>query len=665
MTYLPFVDGLRAVAILAVVAFHALPWTVPGGFVGVDVFFVISGFLITRFIAGEMADGTFSLLHFYVRRARRLMPAALVCFVVVSLISGFVLLPDTYWYLGRSLLAAILMYANVFFYHTGGYFTAPSLEKPFLHTWSLAVEDQFYLTWPLLLMFLLPRVSKTVLVAVAFAIATASLVYAEFMLTQDPEFAFYLLPTRAWELLAGALVALVARNINLSHVVANALAAVGAAAIALSFALLSPDAHFPGLGAAPSALGTAAIIFASVNQPTFISRMLAIRPAVFIGLISYSLYLWHWPLIALWSYTLERPLNVVEAAIVVSVAFVVAIISWRYIEKPFRARHNEHSAALSSSDRWFVMGALVGVVGIIGIAGGLKLFKGFPQRYNAEVRTVLDEMVSGNPVRSECDDYQNVFRNEDVCNFGRKKASGESYEVALLGDSLADHWTPLIAKFAEEKNLAFRQVTNGGCGLLFGVEIPAWPLSKARECESYQQEAEKFIEANPGLKLAVISGFWEKWLGRLEHPGEKVDVPPATTEEEANGLWAPTFDKVLKETIEVFTKRGIKVLLIGQPPTYEALPVRCLVSSVRQKTDPSTCGMSRADAERQLKRSDEALKRAATLPGVSVSLPFDYMCQKERCSPIADGTMLYKNGGHVNRYGSEYLRRFVEFPSLP
>ena len=197
MTYLPFVDGLRAVAILAVVAFHALPWTVPGGFVGVDVFFVISGFLITRFIAGEMADGTFSLLHFYVRRARRLMPAALVCFVVVSLISGFVLLPDTYWYLGRSLLAAILMYANVFFYHTGGYFTAPSLEKPFLHTWSLAVEDQFYLTWPLLLMFLLPRVSKTVLVTVAFAIATASLVYAEFMLTQDPEFAFYLLPTRA------------------------------------------------------------------------------------------------------------------------------------------------------------------------------------------------------------------------------------------------------------------------------------------------------------------------------------------------------------------------------------------------------------------------------------------------------------------------------------
>ncbi|HPG88605.1 MAG TPA: SGNH hydrolase domain-containing protein, partial [Hyphomicrobium sp.] len=132
------------------------------------------------------------------------------------------------------------------------------------------------------------------------------------------------------------------------------------------------------------------------------------------------------------------------------------------------------------------------------------------------------------------------------------------------------------------------------------------------------------------------------------------------------GLTAPRFDKVLKDTIETFTKRGIKVLLIGQIPTYGTLPVRCIGASVRDKVDAARCGMTRAAAETQLTRSNAALKRAAaTLPGVAVSQPFDYMCQEMRCSPIADGTLLYKNGGHVNRFGAEYLRRFVEFPSLP
>lgn len=665
MTYLPFIDGLRAVAILAVVAYHALPWTVPGGFAGVDVFFVISGFLITRFIAAEMADGTFSLPKFFVRRARRLLPAALVCFVVISILAGFVLLPDAYWYFGRSLLAAILMYANLFFYKTGGYFSAPSLEKPLLHTWSLSVEDQFYLTWPLLLMLLLPRLSRGALIAIALAIALASLAWAEATLVKNSEYAFFPLQGRAWELLAGAIVALAGARITLSKGAATMLSVAGLAAIAASLALLSPDSHFPGLGAAPAVLGTAALITAGLHHTTFVSQLLAVRPMVFIGLISYSLYLWHWPLIALWSYALERPLDTVEAAVVVAVSFALAIASWRFVERPFRQRHEAHGAnAITASDKRFVAGALVGALSIIGIAMGLKVFKGFPQRYDANVQTILEQMVSGNPVRSECDDHQNIFLNDDVCNFGRKKVAGESYDVALFGDSMSDHWTPLVAKFAEEKRLAFRQVTNGGCALLFGVDIPAKPQAKARECGLYQKEAEKFIEANPKLKLAVISSYWEKWLHLLENRGAKEDIPSDAAG--VAGKASPHFDKALIETVEAFTKRGVKVLLIGQIPTYGTLPVRCIVAGARETTDAAACGMSRADATVQLQRSNAALQRvAAALPGVSVSLPYDYMCQASHCAPLAEGTMLYKNGGHVNRFGAEYLRRFVEFPSLP
>jgi hypothetical protein len=369
----------------------------------------------------------------------------------------------------------------------------------------------------------------------------------------------------------------------------------------------------------------------------------------------------------LWSYWLERPLEPFEAAIVVALSFVIAFLSWRYVERPFRHRHDpsaEHQ--VSPADRRFVAGALASVVAVIAVAMGLKVYKGFPERYDANVRTVLEQMVSGNPVRSSCDDYQNIFLNDNVCNFGRKKIIGESYEVALFGDSMADHLTPLVAKFAKEKNLAFRQVTNGGCASLFGIDVPVEPFAKSQECSHYQKAAEKFIDANPGLKIAVISNFWEKWLGRIEHPHGKMEVPPAQTEDEAKGLSAPLFDKVLRDTVEVFTKRGIKVLLIGQIPTYKTLPVRCITASVRENGDAAQCGMSRVAADAQLMRSNGALKRAAaTIPGVSVSLPSTYMCQEARCAPVANGTFLYKNGTHVNRFGAEYLRRFVEFPSLP
>lgn len=671
MGYLPFVDGLRAVAILAVVIYHAMPGALPGGFAGVDVFFVISGFLITRFIVSEIDDGSFSLGKFFVRRARRLLPAALVCFLIVTVLSAFVLLPDAFWYFGRSLLGAVLMFANFFFYNTGGYFTAPDLEKPLLHTWSLAVEDQFYVTWPLLLMLAAPRLSRRALIALALAALAASLAFAEYKVRTDAEYAFFLLPTRAWELLLGCVVALGFAPRNLTPTTANALAGAGLVAILASFVLLSPRAHFPGLGALPACLGTAMIIAASLNRENAVRAALSIGPMVFIGLLSYSLYLWHWPLIALSSYHLERALSVSDAIGVVAVSFGVAYLSWRYVERPFRASPEHGGAAalrapmLSAADKRFVVGALTGVALCVGAAGGLKIFKGLPQRYDSTARMLLQQMVTGNPLRSACDDHQNIFRNDTICNFGRKKAPGASYEVALFGDSMADHWGPLVAKYAEENNLAGRQVTNGGCGLLFGVEIPAWPLAKLKECSAYQTEAEKFLAANPGLKVAVISGFWEKWLGRLEDPAQRVDVP-VNRVSDADGDPTPKFTAAMDSTLKAFTDRGVKVVLIGQIPIYSPLPVRCIVKAAQAGLPGDTCGMSRDSAFAQLKRSDEALKRAASRhPGVSVSLPSDYMCQETRCSPFLDGRFLYKNDGHVNQAGAETLRKYVTFPSLP
>ncbi len=658
MPYLPYVDGLRAVAIAAVVAFHAMPQVMPGGFAGVDVFFVISGFLITRFIAAEIADGTFSLAAFFVRRARRLLPASLVCFAVVTGLAAVVLLPDAFLDYGRSLISSVLMYANYYFFRNSGYFAAPSLEKPLLHTWSLAVEDQFYLTWPLLLMLAMPRLGRPTLLVVTAGLALASLVLAQSMLPRHVDFVFYLLPTRAWELLLGALLALTAGRIRLGTFNAEALAALGLGAIGASFAMLSAGDTFPGLSAVPACLGTAAIIASGLAHGTAVARVLSLSPIVLLGLISYSLYLWHWPLLALLSYRLERPLGAEEALAVVAISVVIAYLSWRFVERPFRAGRDAFSGqALMANDRRFITVGLAGVAAVALTGGAVSIAKGVPQRFGDAVRPMLEHMVSGNPLRRSCDNFENIFGTDAVCNFGRAKAPGDSYEVAVFGDSMADHWVPLAERFADARGYAARQVTNGGCALFFGIEIPEPSAAKALECASYQREARKFLDANPGLKLAVISAFWSKWMARIDAMSPDITAAGSTA--------ASQFEKTLAETLGEFTKRGIKVLLIGQIPTYPRLPVRCIVSALRDGSDTSPCGLTVNDAGRELGASNASLNRlAAQNPDISVFLPSSVMCGKERCPPVLDGVMLYKNEGHVNRFGAEYLGRFVAFPTL-
>lgn len=663
MTYLPFVDGLRAVAIAAVVAYHAFPASLPGGYAGVDVFFVISGFLITRLIAAEIYAGTFSLNNFFVRRARRLLPAALACFLVVTVFASIYLLPDAYLDYGRSLISSVFMYANIYFYKTSGYFSAPALEKPLLHVWSLAVEDQFYLTWPLLLMLLLPRTRLLAMLAVTLILMAASLALCQALLPRSSDFVFFMLPTRAWELLTGAFLALVADRVRLPRAAAEPLSLAGMAAIGGSFVALNSATTFPGLAAAPACLGAAAVIASGLAQPTIVSRFLSLGPVVFLGLISYSLYLWHWPIIALLSYRLERPLMQSEAAAVMAASLAIAAFSWRFIEKPFRTKHSfQISKDWTRSDKVFAARA-VALVCALGVAGALaSIFKGVPHRFDPTIQPLLEQMVSGNPWRRSCDNFDKIFANDAFCNFGRVRAPGESYDVAVFGDSMADHWVPLVAGYAKEEKLAGRQVTNGGCALLFGTSIPASPASKAIECANYQREARKFLDANPGLKLAVISSFWNKWmrdLGPSDARKPEIIVAGASFGEQQD------FDAAMSQTLNTFVQRGVKVLLIGQIPTYERLPVRCIVRAAASGEDFAQCGMTRADAVRELSASDLALMQFAERNiGVSVFLPSGPMCKSERCPPVIDGLMLYKNKDHISRFGSEYLRRFVRFPEL-
>jgi peptidoglycan/LPS O-acetylase OafA/YrhL len=337
MNYRPDIDGLRTMAVLPVVFYHAGVTGFTGGFVGVDIFFVISGFLITTIIHRELAEGRFSILRFYERRARRILPA-LFAVTVASLVAGwFLLTPADYDQMGQSILSALLFVSNMWFWqNSGGYFDGGTDYLPMLHTWSLAVEEQFYIFFPLLLMALY-RFARRLLVPAILVLVIGSLILAAWATPHMPSASFYLLPTRIWELGMGALLALGLVRTEAPRVLRETIGALGLVCVLVPVFLYDSTTEFPGLAALPPVLGAAALIWAGTVGPVMASRLLSLRPMVWIGLISYSLYLWHWPVMAFVRnriFTVELEPIWLMATVLTSV--LAGWISWRFVERPFR-----------------------------------------------------------------------------------------------------------------------------------------------------------------------------------------------------------------------------------------------------------------------------------------------------------------------------------------
>jgi peptidoglycan/LPS O-acetylase OafA/YrhL len=343
MRYRPEIDGLRAVAVAAVILFHAGFALFRGGFVGVDVFFVISGFLITSIIVEELKTGRFSVLRFYERRARRILPALFTVMAACIPFAYRLLSPDGLKDFAQSMAAICLFASNILFWGESGYFDTQAELKPLLHTWSLAVEEQFYVVFPLLLLAAW-RLGRRFLLVLVGGIAVFSFITSVNEVRSFPSAAFYLLPSRAWQLLVGALASLAADgwwNATARHSVVRlsgeAIGWVGMTMILFSLLVFDARTPFPGLYAAVPTLGTALVLLAATNG-TSVGRMLAWRPLVGLGLISYSVYLWHQPLFAFTKHSLLADLPTDLAIVLCVTTLVLGCLSWRYVEQPFRDR---------------------------------------------------------------------------------------------------------------------------------------------------------------------------------------------------------------------------------------------------------------------------------------------------------------------------------------
>ena len=462
MTYRDDIDGLRAVAVMLVVFFHLDLKNVPGGFIGVDVFFVISGFLITNILYREIGDGTFTFGTFYLRRLRRLGPALLSTIIVTLAVGWFVLPPEIYADTARSAIAVVFALGNVFFWTETSYFGTQAIFQPLLHTWSLGVEEQFYFVWPALLLLCIARFSRTGLLIGIFVISAISLISSEALLGRASATAFYWTPFRIYEFGIGAILAISgwqARNVILANILSLG-SLLWLYYLGLTFDDLTP---FPGLNALWPALAAGVIIYA--GPTTIINRVLALAPLRYIGKISYSVYLLHWPIIIFYNFLVGRPGTSAEISAIALASIAAGALQYHLVEAP--ARHRVRGAFWISAKQ---LVAMISVLAVLTLAASWRIQNqsGYPQRIAPEVLALFEDLEEAIATRNE-------LAREGRCN-GSQNPTFDYYAafegclpdvdtglIVVLGDSHAkDVYVGLRRAFPDAPLV---QMTANGCAL--------------------------------------------------------------------------------------------------------------------------------------------------------------------------------------------------------
>jgi peptidoglycan/LPS O-acetylase OafA/YrhL len=462
LAYRADIDGLRAIAVLAVVLYHAKVGPFTGGYVGVDVFFVISGYLISSMLVKEMSEGSFSFAGFYERRIRRIFPA-LFTVVFASIAAGwFILTPQDYKEFGLSVVYIGAFLSNVFFMRRAGYFAPVAETQPLLHTWSLAVEEQFYVIAPLALLALY-RFAWQSRAVILLMLAAASLVSAAYGVSHEWPSAFFLLHSRAWELMTGVLLGVAIIPPARTQALAEALGCIGLVMIFAAILLYSPVTSFPGFAALLPCLGAGLVIHSGAAAPTVVQRILATQPLVFTGKISYSLYLWHWPILAFAAYASDGALGAPERLALIAIAILLSIGTWAVIEQPARQKRGD-----ASQKRVFAS-ALVALAASIVIGFGIKKTDGIIMRLSPEAQAVVKSVARDNRYDDACSaELQKQQTAEGLCVLGDPHQATASF--VLWGDSHAATIATELSAIASKAALRGTLVATGGCPPLLGLE---------------------------------------------------------------------------------------------------------------------------------------------------------------------------------------------------
>lgn len=550
------IDGLRAVAVIPVIFFHAGFSTFSGGFVGVDVFFVISGYLITSIIYAETSSGTFSILRFYERRARRILPALLTVCAACIPFAYYWMLPSELENFSKSIVSTLLFFSNVLFWRESGYFEAAAELKPLLHTWSLSIEEQFYVCFPIFLI-LFAKLSRNYLIIIIALLSGISLLTAEYGSRYHPSATFYLLPTRAWELGIGSLLALSFDDLRMRNVMFHKIGSVaGLGLIVFSVFTFSSDTPFPSLWTLLPVIGTALVIVCA-SREELVGKMLSLRPVVFIGLISYSFYLWHQPLFAFARMRAPHELNVEFYLLLIAAAFLLASFTWLLIEQPFRNRNIiPNKLLIKPLLAAFSVSLMIGAVGIYASEklSGVKL----PKELGRDLGTRLLRETCFEFSLKRIKNMQNRY-----CVFGPDNAR---QKILILGDSHSLSFLPVFKRVAESLEIQMYYSGIAECPPLkdtFSVR----PNIIQDACKYRNQLA--FEDLREGkFDLLILNARWSLYSVGSRN-GDLRKIASSFNAREQNKRNESKFVEYLSDTITYSKKNGVKVLLIKEPPLQE------------------------------------------------------------------------------------------------
>jgi peptidoglycan/LPS O-acetylase OafA/YrhL len=646
--YRPDIDGLRAVAVLSVVIYHLNPVLLPAGFLGVDIFFVISGYLISSIIFREQANFVFSLANFYSRRIRRIFPALIVVLGATIVFGYFSLYDFEYKQLAQHAQYAITFLLNFRLIDEAGYFDVSSHMKPLLHLWSLSVEEQFYLVWPIMVILAgRKKLTRTMLLVICFVSSYLFIIYLAY---KNIDALFYHPLGRFWELLAGASLAhcqQIKGVASLSTILdrrwmSNLLSSIG-------FLLITvPLFAFCGKGANPSPLTLLPIIGVMsiiANQSGFVNKFLSLRPMVFVGLISYPIYLWHWPV---FSYIRIMELGTPPFWLLflgAVLSFFLAWLTYVFVEKSFRYRFITKNSVVS----------LCSVMIFLFIAAyGITLYDGLPDRDSSQYAVNSKEQMVREP--SQDQDCINLFKNKDeapvYCRYNKQQ--GSKGIIAIVGDSHAHVLFPGIAELASKKKFETLMLANSGCPTFIGTMTGRNDIEK-NQCIRNINKILSFVENNKNIVTVIIASRGPQYLTGNGFGPTEIDGPFPPIYSQKNENWrkpSDIFESGLLSTINSLQKNNKKVAYFIQVPELGINAIDCIgrpLSILNRKNNMP----SYSSYKDRMKGYRAIIARIKTeTPELSVVDVEHLFCDSSNCYGMMDGKLLYADNNHLSVFGS-------------
>jgi len=596
-----------------VVLFHLGSSILPGGYAGVDIFFVISGYLITRIIDREAAVGSFRIIAFYERRMRRIFPALLVTMAATFAAGLVIFMPDELRDLGASIVATAAFSSNILFWMQTDYFAGPAEFKPLLHTWSLAVEEQFYIVVPALIVLIYkvrwrPQPVFVLLTLISFALSCL-------WVFVDSSGNYFLPHTRAWELLAGSLVALGVVPRIANDKLNEALALGALMLLVAPFFLLDETSAFPAWNALATCIGAALLIHTGEGRRTIAGTLLGVRPMVALGLVSYSLYLVHWPVIVFTKYSLLRDPTPLERAAILVVIVALAWASWRFVEQPFRDKRRVSRRTV------FVFG-LAASVGAAAFGFATFALDGLPQRLGTEARLVTRGDPQENP-------SANCFLREDWRQWQGADCfltRGSGPVILLWGDSHALQFAPVLRAEASRFDSNVLLYASAACPPVFGIDIPTRP-----NCRANNDHALEIIRQF-GVTRAVLSAYWQRIL-------HSIGADPA----------------MLLATVRRLEALGVDVRIIGDNPDFPFANPTYLGVRLARREDPDAPFYTGV-------RNDFGFNAhlARSVTPTHFYDPMTMLCRDRECLAYENGELLMVDNAHLSSYGAKKLLSQME-----